>query len=191
MRLICSNCNAVVTGTANFCPRCGAPKALFRSDGAVAPPPAAPASTAPPSMNIAPAVLMALGLRPGERAIRIWRAGYVVPDRHYDDDSAYPVMLPGILVASDKRLIFVQEKGLMSKSYQPMVSLELRQITGHRITSLLKMKELEIELEDERGLRKQRLSNLYEIDPLTLKPLQPSTPDEARAFFGALFGGAR
>ena len=142
-------------------------------------------------MNIAPAVLMALGLRPGERAIRIWRAGYVVPDRHYDDDAAYPVMLPGILVASDQRLIFVQEKGLLNKNYHQMVSIELRQIIDHRLTSLLRLKELEIEVQDQRGRTKQRFSNLYEIDPLNLKPLQPSTPDEARAFFGALFGGAK
>jgi hypothetical protein len=134
---------------------------------------------------------MAVGLQPGERAIRTWRAGLVVPGRYYDEDNSLPVMLSGILVASDQRLIFVQEKGLLNKSYQPMEAWELRQIVGHRITSLLKMKELEVELQDQRGPRKVRLSNLYEIDPFTLKAVQPATPDEARAFFGTLIGGAR
>lgn len=189
--MICPQCKTWVAGTVNFCSRCGTPKAMFLPDGAVAPLPRAPVPPAPPSMTVAPTVQMALGLRPGERAIRMWRAGYVVPGRYYDEDAAFPVCLSGILVASDQRLIFVQEKGLLNKSYQPMDSLELRQITGHRITSLLKMKELEVDLEDQKGRRKQRLSNLYEIDPLTLKPVQPSTPDEARAFFGSLIGGPR
>ena len=130
--MICPQCKTWVTGTVNFCSRCGTPKAMFLPDGAVAPLPRAPVPPAPPSMTVAPAVQMALGLRPGERAIRMWRAGYVVPGRYYDEDDAIPVMLSGILVASDQRLIFVQEKGLLNKSYQPMDSLELRQITGHQ-----------------------------------------------------------
>lgn len=141
-------------------------------------------------MALAPAIEMVLGLRPGERPVRIWRAGYVLPNRSFDDEDASTPMTPGVLVATEQRLIFVREKGLLNKSYQPMDSIELGQITGHRITSLLRLKELEIDLRDQKGARQQRFSNLYEIDPVTLRPVQPSTPDEARAFFGSLIKGS-
>ncbi len=184
--MICPQCKSGVADAINFCPNCGTPKAKFLPGGTFAP--HQPASPILAPVQISPAVLQALFLRPGERAVGVWRAGYVLPDRSFDDEEASTPMTPGILVASDQRLIFVQEKGILNKSYRPMDSMELRQITGHRITSLLRMKELEVELQDQKGRRKQRFSNLYEIDPLSLKPLRPSTPDEARSFFGNLIG---
>jgi hypothetical protein len=128
-----------------------------------------------------------MGLRQGERTLGAWVAGYVPSEGSFDDEATYAPVIPGVLVLTDQRLAFVQEKGVLKKQYQHVESVELGRIEGHRITSLLKVKELEVEILDPKGRRNQRFSSIYEIDPLTLKALRPSTPDEARAFFeGAL-----
>jgi hypothetical protein len=158
---------------------------MFRPEGAVAPVRAPPARPEPPQMVVAPAVLMALDLRPGESVARIWRAGYVLPDRSSEGEASTP-MASGILVTTNQRLIFVHEKGVINKSYKLMDAMELHQITGQHITSLLRLKELEVEVQDQQALRKQRFSNLHEIDPFTLKPVPPSTPEEATDYFEKL-----
>lgn len=188
--MICPQCKTWVAGTVNFCPNCGTLKVNFLPDGYAAPLPPAPPMPIHPA-SIAPAMLQALGLRLGERTVRVLRGGYVLPESSFDEDAPSAPMASGILIVSDQRLIFVREKGLLNKSYHQMESIELRHITDHRLTSLLRLKELEVEAQDQRGRIKRRFSNLYEIDPLTLKPLQPSTPEEARVFFGTLFGAAK
>src|SRR5690606_20228896 len=116
--MICQTCKTWVPGNVNFCPNCGASKDHFVQDGAVpSSTPAVSPSFAPafqPIAALSPLVLPAAGLRPGERVFQVWRAAL---DQGYSsDEDATSNSVGGLLLATDHRLIFLQEKGVLNKS---------------------------------------------------------------------------
>lgn len=186
--MICQSCKTWVPDTVNFCPNCGAPKDQFVQDGTLSSPAPAMAPSPAPAFRVittlSPLVLPEAGLRPGERVFQVWRAGL---DQGYssDEDSTTNSM-GGLLLATDQRLIFLQEKGMLNKSYRLKESLEWGQIAGYRATSMLRMKGLEVQVPARFGTKRHQFDNLYEVDPQTLKPLAPWPVEQARALLDAL-----
>ncbi len=185
--MICQRCKTWVPDKVNFCPNCGGPKDQFVQDGAISSPAhtvSPPAPAFPPIAVLSPLVLPVAGLRPGERVFQVWRAGL---DQGYssDEDSTSNSM-GGLLLATDQRLIFLQEKGVLSKSYKLKESLEWGQITGYKATSMLRIKGLEVQVPARFGTKRHQFDNLYEVDPQTLKPLAPWPVEQARALLDAL-----
>jgi hypothetical protein len=182
--MICPKCNLWLPDAAKFCSQCGMPRSGFRVDGAAAPrPPAVPAPSAVPS--ISPIVLQASGLRPGERAVQIWRAGQV--ERSSDPDEADSTTSV-VLVATDQRLIVLREKGLMSKTYKFQVAFEYREIVSYDLTSMLRIKGLSIYAQGRLLRSRTEFVNLCEADPATLRPIAPLPVEQTRALLEGLMG---
>lgn len=186
--MICQRCKTWVPGNVNFCPNCGASKDQFVQDGTVpALMPTVSPSPAPafqPIGALSPLVLPAAGLRPGERVFQVWRAGL---DQGYSsDEDSTSNSIGGLLLATDQRLIFLQEKGVLSKSYKPRESLEWGQMKGYRATSMLHIKGLEVQVPARIGTKRHQFDNLYEVDPQSLKPLAPWPVEQTRALLDAL-----
>jgi len=149
--------------------------------------PAVPPSSAlafRPAGALSPLLLPTAGLRPGERVFQVWRAGL---DRGCSsDEESASNSIGGLLLATDQRLIFLQEKGMLGKSYRPMESREWGQMKGYKVTPMLHMKGLELEVPARIGTKCQRFDNLHEVDPQSLKPLAPWPVERTRALLDAL-----
>lgn len=190
--MICPRCNIWLPETAKFCSQCGMHRSGFRVDGAGIPAPSAavaqpvvsPAGVARSSIpSLSPLITQASGFRPGERTIQVWRAGL----EHIDSEgetTARPVML----VATDQRLIMLQESGLLNKTYKYSGHFEYRDVTSYDLTSFLKIKGLKIHFLH--GGRKMRTDyrNLTEVDPVTLKGVVPAPVEQTRALLDGLMG---
>lgn len=207
--MFCTQCGTAVPETAKFCPRCGAP--LSRpADAAPAPAPTAPAPpqgppAAPPYYAPAPAAPAAppyapppaypplhpglaqgLALQPGEAVVQVWRAGLTQTYRNMDDEDR-PYQLNGVLVATDRRLCFVEEKGLMGKSYRLKESIPLEQVTGYSVGKLFRMKGLSLTVNEGGRSRRVELGNVYEVEPAGLQALPPAPVEHMKATLERLF----
>jgi hypothetical protein len=143
-----------------------------------------PAPAFPPIIALSPLVFPEAGLRPGERVFQVWRAG--LNQGYSSDEDSTSNAIGGLLLATDQRLIFLQEKGILSKSYKPKESLDWGQIKGYKATSMLRIKGLEVQVPARFGTKRHQFDNLYEVDPQTLKPLAPWPVEQARALLDAL-----
>lgn len=141
-------------------------------------------------MMLMPQVASVAMLRPNERAVQVWRAGlekdYVNPE---DKNEGGTFNINGVLIATDQRLIFLQEKGLFGKSYKPLESMEYREIVNWRLGQTVKVRSLQVDVAQGRDRRKV-FNNLCEVDPATLNMVQPWSLDQVRQLLGGLKNAA-
>lgn len=190
--MICPRCNIWLPETAKFCSQCGMPRSGFRADGAGIPAPSAaaaqpiasPASAARSSVSsLSPLITQASGFRPGERTIQVWRAGLEEKDSEGDT-----IARPVLLVATDQRLIMLEESGLLNKTYKYAGHFEYRDVTSYEITSFLKIKGLKIFFMHRGRKMRTDYRNLTEVDPATLRAIVPVPVENTRALLDGLMG---
>lgn len=192
--MICPNCRTWLPDHANFCTQCGTPRDKFLRDGSVPPmqPPAAPVQypsaqpqAAPPApvapLALAPPMAAAMGLRPGEEVVQVWRCGMTLPDRAWQDDDRPTPQANGLLVATTHRLAFVEEKGLLGKTYHLRENLPLAHIGDYTISTFMRVKGLDLSVSEGSRPRRVGFGNLYEVDGLTLKALPPAPAEQLQA----------
>lgn len=75
---------------------------------------------------------------------------------------------------------------MLGKSYRPMESRDWGQMKGYKVTPMLHMKGLEMQVPTRIGTTRHRLDNLHEVDPQSLKPLAPWPVERTRALLDAL-----
>lgn len=182
--MICPKCNLWLPDTAKFCSQCGLPRSGFRMDGAAAPPVPEPSMITNAAL-LPPMLLQAAGLRPGERIMQVWRAGQVQTS---NDPEESDTSVPVVLLATEQRLVVVREKGLMSKSYKPQASYEYREIVSYDLTSMLRVKGLNIYTQGRFMRSRTEYVNLCEADPATLRPVAPLPVERTRALLEGLIG---
>lgn len=115
--------------------------------------------------------------RPNEWPMLIWRTGQEIPASGFDDE---PGHINGVMLATGQRFIFIEEKGLLNKSYRVKESIDYRAIAGWQVQPFMGMKSLQIDLIDGWNHRRT-FHNLCEVDPMTLKPLTPMPAERVRA----------
>ncbi|MBI0584543.1 MAG: zinc ribbon domain-containing protein [Methanomassiliicoccus sp.] len=192
--MICPKCNIWLPDTAKFCSQCGMPRSGFRADGTGIPIPTAAevrpsvpstAAAQPSIPSLSPQIAQASGLRPGERAVQMWRAGQVERSTDPEEsDSSVSV----ILLATDQRLIVLREKGLMNKTYKPHGAFEYREVASYDLTSMLRIKGLSIYTQGKWMRSRTDFNNLCEVDPVTLKAVAPFPVEQTRALLDGLMG---
>jgi len=140
-------------------------------------------------MMLIPQVAAAAMLRPNERTAQVWRAGLEQDYVAGDDDESGTFNVSGVLIATDQRLIFVQEKGVFGKSYKPLESMEYREIVNWKLGQTMRIKSLQVDVSQGRHRRKV-FNNLSEVDPMTLNTLTPWTLDQVKQLLGSLKSAA-
>jgi hypothetical protein len=124
--------------------------------------------------------VLASNFRFDEKPLGIWRAGYV------QGEGGSAVTSSGFLVATDQRLIFILERGRLSKGFTFEHSVELDHITAYRLASMMQSKSLEVYVDDKVRPRLERYSNLSEVDPSSMKMGRTVSAEESREFFDRL-----
>ena len=117
---------------------------------------------APPSgVMLMPELASAAMLRPNEKAVQVWRAG--LEQDHYDPEEGEhgTFNLNGVLIATDQRLIFVQEKGLFDKSYRALESIEYREIANWKLGQTIRVRSLRVDVAQEMVHLIDQLTQLY------------------------------
>ena len=145
---------------------------------------------APPSgVMLMPELASAAMLRPNEKAVQVWRAG--LEQDHYDPEEGEhgTFNLNGVLIATDQRLIFVQEKGLFGKSYRALESIEYREIANWKLGQTIRVRSLRVDVAQGRD-RHKVFNNILEADPMTLNTLAPWTLDQVKQLLGRLKSAA-
>lgn len=145
---------------------------------------------APPGgVMLMPQLASAAMLRPNERPAQVWRAG-LEQDTYDPEEGGHGTFnVNGLLIATDQRLIFVQEKGVFGKSYRPLESMEYREIANWRLGQTMRIRSLQVDLAQGRG-RRMVFNNLSEVDPVNLNLVQPWTLDQVKQLLGGLKGAA-
>jgi len=116
--------------------------------------------------------------------MQIWRAGLEMPNRNFDTDQRTP-MLNGLLLATDQRLVFVEEKGIFSKTYTVRENIEFGQILHWQLHRFMRMKTLQVDLMGGHNGRKI-FQNIYEVDPMTMKVLNPLPAEQVQGLLETL-----
>ena len=145
---------------------------------------------APPgAMMLMPQVASAAMLRPNERTAQVWRAG--LEQDHYDPEEGEhgTFNINGVLIATDQRLIFVQEKGVFGKSYRPLESIEYREIVNWKLGQTVRVRSLLVDVAQGRDRRKV-FNNIYEVDPMTLNNVPPWNQEQVKQLLGRLKSAA-
>lgn len=155
----------------------------------VAPQPYGQPMGAPGGMMLMPQVASAAMLRPNERTMQVWRAGLEKDSYDPEENEHGTFNLNGVLIATDQRLIFVQEKGVFGKSYKPLESIEYREIANWRLGQTMRIRSLQVDVTQGRG-RSKVFNNLSEVDPATLNVVAPWTLDQVKELLGRLKGAA-
>ncbi|MCG7843881.1 MAG: hypothetical protein MIO90_00440 [Methanomassiliicoccales archaeon] len=132
-----------------------------------------------------PEVAAGASFRPNEVPAQIWRAGQEFTQWDSDDGMNKTAHLSGLLLATDQRLIFLVKKNMLSKNYVIKESMEYGNIANWRITQLMRVRSLQVDLSQGRD-RRQVFHNLYEVDPMTLKALTPQTVQQVQELLGRL-----
>jgi len=138
-------------------------------------------------LMLMPQLAAAAGLRPNERPVQLWRAGLEMSYVGMDDEDLNHT-LNGLLLATDQRLIYIQEKWLFGKSYRPCESIEYGQIAKWNVHRFMRVKNLVVDMSVGRDRRKS-FQNLYEVDPFTLNALAPWPAEQAQALLHNLIEG--
>ena len=94
-----------------------------------------------------------------------------------------------VLIATDQRLIFVQEKGLFGKSYRALESIEYREIANWKLGQTIRVRSLRVDVAQGRD-RHKVFNNILEADPMTLNTLAPWTLDQVKQLLGRLKSAA-
>ena len=141
------------------------------------------------ALNVMPQLASAAMLRPNERVAQVWRAGLEQDYVGMDDNDSGTFNLNGLLIATDQRLIFVQEKGLFGKSYRQLESVDYRDIRDWKFSQVMRIRSLRVDAAHGRNPRKA-FHNLYEVDPMTLGALAPQTLDYVKELLGRLKAGS-
>ena len=141
------------------------------------------------ALSIMPQLASAAMLRPNERVAQVWRAGLEQDYVGMDDDDSGTYKINGLLLATDQRLIFVQEKGMFGKSYVQLESVDYRDIRDWKLSQVMRIRSLRVDAAHGRNPRKA-FHNLYEVDPMTLSALAPQTLDQVKELLGRLKGAA-
>lgn len=136
-----------------------------------------------------PQVASAVMLRPNERAVQVWRAGLEKDSYDPEEGTHGTFNINGVLIATDQRLVFVQEKGVFGKSYRPLESVEYREIVDWKLGQTFRVRSLQVDVAQGRDRRKV-FNNLCEVDPMTLNVLTPWTQDQVKELLGRLKGAA-
>ena len=140
-------------------------------------------------MMLMPQVASAAMLRPNERTAQVWRAG-LEQDRYDPEEGEHGTFnIKGVLIATDQRLIFVQEKGVFGKSYRPLESVDYREIVNWKLGQTMRIRSLQVDVAQGRDRRKV-FNNLCEVDPMTLNTLPPWTQDQVKQLLGRLKSAA-
>ena len=105
-------------------------------------------------------------LKPNENAIRMLRALY---SQKNPDPAQTGDLHSGFLLETNQRLIFLKEKGVLSKNYHPIIAIELEKISGCSITGGFN-KKLQINVPKEISALPPCFGSFREIDLPTLKP---------------------
>jgi hypothetical protein len=136
-----------------------------------------------------PQVASAAMLRPNERTVQVWRAGLEKDSYDPEEGEHGTYNVNGLLIATDQRLIFLQEKGLFGKSYRPLESMEYREIANWRLGQTMRIRSLQVDVAQGRG-RRMVFNNLSEADPVSLNLMQPWTLEQVKQLLGSLKGAA-
>ncbi|HQQ25350.1 MAG TPA: PH domain-containing protein, partial [Methanomassiliicoccales archaeon] len=105
-------------------------------------------------MMLMPQVASAAMLRPNERPVQVWRAGLEKDSYDPEENEHGTFNLNGVLIATDQRLVFVQEKGMFGKSYKPLESIEYREIANWRLGQTMRIRSLQVDVAQGRDRRK-------------------------------------
>lgn len=81
------------------------------------------------------------------------------------------------------------KKNILSKNYVAKDSMEYNNIASWKITQLMRVKSLHVDLLQGRD-RRQVFHNFYEVDPMTLKAQNPQTVQQAQELLGRLKSAA-
>ncbi|HRU11587.1 MAG TPA: hypothetical protein P5189_03410 [Methanomassiliicoccales archaeon] len=139
----------------------------------------------PQGTMLDPGVASAAMLRPNERAVHAWRAGMERTGAVGDAAGGGSVVY-GVLVATDQRLIFVQDRGTLADRYVLLESVEYGGIVDWRLSETTGVRALQVDSRD-RGPW-GNFVNLYEVDPMTLRGIVPGPLEQLRRSLGALKG---
>jgi len=107
-----------------------------------------------------------------------------MPNPNFNDDQRTP-MMNGLLLATDQRLAFVEEKGIFSKTYMVRENIEFGQIYHWQLHRFMRMKTLQVDLMGGHGGRKI-FQNIYEVDPMTMRALNPLPAEQVQGLLETL-----
>lgn len=128
-------------------------------------------------MPVPDVLVSAAMLHSNERPIRAWRAGFIPLDAGgailsaFAGDRRTEQASSGYLIATNRRIVFLEMKGLVSKNYNVRVSIEFPQIKGSGLYGGM-LKTLMISVDCQGRIERFRFGGFRSIDPATLKPLK-------------------
>ncbi len=143
----------------------------------------------PMSLNIMPKLASAAVLRPNEMVAQVWRAGLEQDYVGMEEGESGKFNINGLLLATDQRLIFVQEKGLFDKSYKQLESIDYREIGNWKLSQVVRTRALQVDVTRGR-LQRKVFNNLLEADPMSLVAQAPQNLDYVKQLLGRLKSAA-
>jgi DNA-directed RNA polymerase subunit RPC12/RpoP len=115
-------------------------------------------------------------LQPNETAKEAWRVSLLPIDAAgsilstFDGDSKAEQPSTGFFVATNRRFVFLEEKGLFTKTYNVMVSVDHSQVRGTGTYGGF-LKSLMLSVDYQGRTQRLRFSGFREVDSYTMKPL--------------------
>jgi len=128
-------------------------------------------------MPVPDVLISAIMLRPNERPLRAWRAGFIPLDAGgailsaFAGDRRAEQASSGYLVVTNRRLIFLEMKGFVSKNYNVKASIDFPQVRGSGLYGGF-LKGVMLSVDCQGRTERFRFAGFRTIDPSTLKPLK-------------------
>jgi len=132
----------------------------------------------PDAVQLDARILNSVVLRPREKPPRLWRVDYTVDT---GTKKEYWESYGGVLLVTDKRLVYLEESGLFSKRYGLVTSIDHEQIQGCSVDGLV-FKSLEVKLAGESATAAVYFSGGAEVNPSSLTQIRKLTPEDMQAF---------
>ena len=136
-------------------------------------------------MSVPQKLVQQVMLRPNEQAIDAWRvvlfpldaAGSLLST--FDGDNKAEQPSTGILVATNRRFVFLEEKGLFSKTYSVKTSVDYSQVHGSGFYGSI-LKSVVLSVDYQGRTERLRFAGFNSIDSETLKPLERLNAEEMK-----------
>jgi len=136
-------------------------------------------------MGVSQELVRQIMLRPNEQAVGVWHAtlfpldaaGSLLSTLGGDHKAEQPS--GGLLVATNRRFVFLEQKGVFSKTYNVKASVDYSQVRGSGfLGSVLKSVVLSVDYQGR--TERLRFSTFYSVDSKTLKPLTRINAEEMK-----------